>query len=107
MANQNVLHFQNLTTCHRALYTMTLLILGVAYLFAMIQTFSAHAGRDNSPGLSATDLKLAYSGSKENTRLEATIKGPMSAMLQQEDTEEIVLWIQNGATEEGYQDKVI
>ena len=107
MKNQGFLPFQNLTLCHKALYTMTLLILGLAYLFAMIQTFSVHAGRDGSPGLSPNDLELAYSGSHEVTRLEAAIKGPMSGMLHKEDAEEIILWIKDGAESERYQNKVV
>ncbi|MDH3979500.1 MAG: hypothetical protein OEU91_03195 [Gammaproteobacteria bacterium] len=107
MTNQGFLPFQDLTGCHKALYTMTLLILGVAYLFAMIQTFSVHASRDGNVGLSPNDLVLAYSGSTDATRLEAAIKGPMSGMLHKEDAEEIVLWIQGGAEEGRYQDKVV
>ncbi len=108
MTNQGFIHFQNLTLCHKALYTMTLLILGMAYLFAMIQTFSVHAGRDGSPGLSPTDLVYAYSGNQEVTRLEAAIKGPMSTMLhKKEDAEEIVSWNRDGAKMEIYEDKVV
>jgi hypothetical protein len=106
MTNQGFLPFQELTGCHKALYTMTLLILGTAYLFAMIQTFSVHASRDGNFGLSPNDLVLAYSGSSEGTRLEAAIKGPMSGMLHEEDVVEIVAWIQDGAESERYQDKV-
>ena len=106
MSNQGFLHFQDLTLCHKALYTMTLVILGTAYLFAMIQTFSVHAGRDGKAWLSPSDLEIAYSGNPEATRLEAAIKGPMSAMLHKEDVEEIVLWIQDGAESGRFQDKV-
>jgi len=106
MTNKGFIHFQDQTTCHRALYTMTLLILGTAYLFAMIQTFVVHAGRDGKPWLSPADLEIAYSGSPGATRLEAAIKGPMSAMLHKEDVDEIILWIRDGAEAERYQDKV-
>lgn len=106
MTNQGFLHFQNLSTCHKALYSMTLLILGVAYLFAMVQTFSVHASRDGKPGLSPTDLVVAYSGAQETTRLEAAITGPMSGMLHKEDIEEMISWIRDGAEEGRYQDKV-
>ena len=102
MANKGFPHFQDLMKCHRALYTMTLLILGVAYLFAMLQTFSVHAGRDGSPGLSPHDLEMAYSGDKDGTRLEAAIKGPMSGMLDRVDIDQIVSWIEGGAEADEY-----
>lgn len=106
MTDKGFIHFQDLTMCHRALYTVTLLIMGVGYLFAMIQTFSVHAGRDGEAWLSPTDLDIAYSGLPEVTRLEAAIKGTMSRMLDEEDVEEIVLWIKDGAEAERFQDKV-
>ncbi|MFC1588938.1 hypothetical protein ACFL3P_01555 [Pseudomonadota bacterium] len=106
MTNKGFPHFQDLTKCHRALYTMTLMILGVAYLFAMLQTFSVHAGRDGNPGLSPHDLEVAYSGDRDGTRLEAAIKGPMSGMLDRADIDAIVSWIESGAEEEGYTSKV-
>jgi hypothetical protein len=85
---------------------MTLLVLGVAYLFAMIQTFSVHANRDGESGLSPVDLELAYSGSKEGTRLESAVKGPMSQMLHKEDIEETIKWIHGGAKKEVFQEKM-
>lgn len=106
MTIQGSLHFKYLTTCHRALYTMTLLVLGTAYLFAMIQTYTVHASRDGRPGLSPTDLEIAYSGSQKSTRLEEAIKGSMSGMLHKDDIDEIVLWIRDGAKEKRYRDKV-
>ena len=106
MTKQSIQHFQNLTQCHRALYTMTLLVFGVAYLVALIQTYSVHAGRDGEPGLSANDLELAYSGTHEATRLESAIRGPMSGMLDEEDVVAIIDWIHAGAKEADFNDRV-
>ncbi len=75
------------------LYTMTLLVLGVGYLFAMIQVFEVYAGRDGKPGLSKTDLVIAYSGSHSDTRLEASLKGAMKGMLPAQEREIIFGWI--------------
>lgn len=81
MADARFEQLNHLPCGSRALYTMTLLVLGVGYLFAMIQVFEVHAGRDGKPGLSTTDLVIAYSGSHADTRLEAALKGPMKDML--------------------------
>lgn len=72
---------------------MTLLVLGVGYVFAMIQVFEVHAGRDGKPGLSTTDLVIAYSGSHADTRLESALKGPMKGMLPEQERDTIFSWI--------------
>ncbi len=107
MTNQTLLHFQSQPTGYRALYTMVLLVLGLGYLFAMIQTYHVHAMRDGKPGLSPADLEIAYSGSQADTRLEAAIKGPMSGMLHKEDVAIMITWVRTGAGKEAFQDKVV
>lgn len=100
-------HFQDLPLGSNILYTMTLLVLGMGYLFAMLYLFGTHAGRDERPGLSVDDLVIAYSGSQKDTRLEAAIKGPMSGMLHKEDVGEIVAWVRGGAGREPYQERIV
>lgn len=95
-------HFTLLPIGMRVLFTGTLIVLGVGYLFAMIHIFASHAGRDGDPGLSVDDLIIAYSGSKSDTRLEAALKGPMAGMLPTEEKDEIVAWVRRGASEEEY-----
>lgn len=95
-------HFSQLPVSMRVLFTGTLIVLGVGYLFAMIHIFASHAGRDGDPGLSVNDLIIAYSGSKSDTRLEAALKGPMSGMLPTDEKDEIVAWVRRGALEEEY-----
>lgn len=103
--NQNTcLHFQYMPMGLRVLYTSTLVVLGVGYLFAMIHIFASHAGRDGNPGLSVNDLVIAYSGSKSDTRLESALKGPMANMLPDSDRIKIFAWVRSGATTTGYTD---
>jgi len=87
-------------------YTMTLLVLGVGYLFAMVQTYDAHAMHDGKPSMSPADLIIAYSGKSGDTRLESAIKGTMSSMLHEDDRAAIIDWIQQGATIESYTETV-
>jgi hypothetical protein len=86
----------------RVMFTSTLIVLGVGYLFAMIHIFASHAGRDGDPSLSVDDLIIAYSGSKSDTRLESALKGPMANMLPQNERDEIVAWVRRGALKEEY-----
>jgi len=98
----NYLHFSELPTSIRVLYTGALLILGIGYLFAVIYLFHTTAGRDGKPGLSYEDVVIVYSGSGKSSRLEAALRGPMSAMLPPEELNKLVGWAQKGADREAY-----
>ena len=95
-------HFSMLPIGMRVMFTSTLVVLGVGYLFAMIHIFASHAGRDGNPGLSVNDLIIAYSGSKSDTRLEGALKGPMANMLPQNERDEIIAWVRRGALQKEY-----
>ncbi|MBL4692002.1 MAG: hypothetical protein JKY92_01570 [Magnetovibrio sp.] len=95
-------HFSEYPKSLRVLYTSALLVLGLAYIFAMIQTYVSHAARDGQPGLSINDLIIAYSGNKNNSRLEAALKGPMKDMVNPEDSAKISDWIHKGSDQTTY-----
>jgi len=96
------LHFQELPLSLRAVYTGTLLVLGLGYLFASMYIFDSHAGRDGEPMLGPDDLIAAYAGSSDGTRLEAAIRGPMAGMLSPEERDVIVAWIASGADQASF-----
>ena len=72
-------HYSELPLSVRTLYTATLLVLGIGYMFAMLQIYEVDAGRDGKPGLTAADIAIAYSGNPSATKLETALTGPMSA----------------------------
>lgn len=86
----------------RVLFTSTLLVVGLGYLFAILYVFAAHASADGRPGLSVDDIKITYSGSKETTPLEKALRGPMSGMLPAQDLETMIGWIVDGADKRTY-----
>jgi hypothetical protein len=103
MSNARFVHFTFLPMSMRVLFSSALMVFGLAYVFAMIQLWVTHAGLDGNPhNLSVDDLIIAYSGSKNATRLEAALKGPMSGMLPADEKGKILAWIHKGATKEGY-----
>lgn len=106
MNSSNSQHFLWLPLSQRLTFTLTLLVLGLGYLFAMLHVFSSHAGRDGDPGLSVTDLIIAYSGSPGDTRLEAALKGPMQNMLSGEERNTIIAWVRSETGEAGYRSEV-
>jgi len=95
-------HYSELPLSMRTLFTATLIVLGIGYLFAMIQIYDVHAGRDGRPGLSAEDIAIAYSGSKTATRLEAALSGPMSGMLPADERGTIIGWVHRGLDKAEY-----
>lgn len=89
-------HYSEFPLSMRTLFTATLIVLGLGYVFAMIQVYAVNAGRDGKPGLSVDDIVIAYSGSKEATKLEGALLGPMSGMLPNDESGSIVGWIRRG-----------
>ena len=106
MSNRNFFHFSALPMSTRMVYTMTLLVLGTGYLFAMLQVFYSHAGLDGSPQLSAEDIRIAYHGSESDSRLEKALKGPMSEMLPTEERSVIFKWVKDGSTADAFDNGV-
>jgi hypothetical protein len=98
-------HYSELPYSLRTLYTATLLVLGLGYLFALIFIFTTYAGRagGNPWMLSYQDLVVAYAGSGKGSRLEAALKGPMSTMLPHEEVNAFVVWVQEGADRARYE----
>lgn len=106
MNNRIFLHFSALPLSMRMVFTMTLLVLGTGYLFAMLQVFFSHAGLDGKPGVSAEDLRVAYRGSESDTRLEAALKGPMAGMLPESERAVIFKWVSAGAQKDAFESEV-
>jgi hypothetical protein len=107
MSNRSFFHFSALPMSTRMVYTMTLLVLGTGYLFAMLQVFFSHAGLDgNANDISAEDIRVAYHGSESDTRLETALKGPMAEMLPAGERAIIFKWVKGGSTAEAYESEV-
>jgi len=99
--------FEDASVSEKVLDTMFLITIGVAYLFALLNLYYTHQGRDGEPGLSVKDVMLAYHGSHNQTRLGAAINGPMEPNLPNKAAKETILdWISHGAPEDEFNEKV-
>lgn len=98
--------FNQLPCSLKVLYTMVLLTMGMGYLFAMIQIYEVHAGRDGKDGISVKDIQIAYSGNKSATRLEGALNGPMSGMLPADEKAKIIDWIHSKTEKNKYEETV-
>jgi hypothetical protein len=99
-------HYSEFPLSMRTLFTGTLLVLGLAYLFAMLHLYNSHSGRDGHPGMSVDDIAIAYSGSDDATKLEAALMGPMSGMLPTDERGSIVGWVRRGLDRKEYENQI-
>ena len=97
-------HYSELPYSQRVLYTMALLVMGLAYVFAALNLYHTYAGRagGNPLLLSYNDIVVAYSGTGKGSRLESALRGPMSTMLPPYESQLLVDWVQQGSTEVKY-----
>lgn len=90
--------FQDCSVSERLLDSIFLITIGLGYLFALAHLYFSHEGRDGQPGLSVEDVKIAYYGQHQQTRLGAALNGPMSGNLEYPDQKQIIFdWIEHGA----------
>ncbi len=106
MSNINLTHFKFLPMSMRVLFSMVLLVFGLAYCMAMVQVWESHAGKDGDPMLSGKDLMIAYSGNPDGTKLETALRGPMADMLPVEKRQVIFDWLHAGAKAEEIEAKI-
>ena len=106
--HRHYLHYSELPYSQRVLYTSALLILGMGYLFAMLNLYFTYAGKAGGNPLLLTpqDLIVAYSGSGQASRLESALRGPMSTMLPREEVTVVVGWIQAGDKRPDYEKNI-
>jgi len=87
--------------------TVFLLTIGLGYLMALANLYYTHQGHDGEAGLSIEDVMINYHGSNGSTRLGSAINGIMEPNLKYKSDKEVILkWIQEGAEEPGYDEKI-
>lgn len=107
MAIERYTRFKDISISERILNTVFLLTIGLGYITALANLYYTHQGQDGKAGLSIEDVRIHYHGSEEQTRLGTAIKGIMEANLKYKTDRDVILsWIQTGADEAGYEDKI-
>jgi hypothetical protein len=97
-------HYSELPYSLRTLFTCVLLILGLGYLFALLNIYFTYAGRagGNPLMLSYEDIVAAYSGTAKGSVLESALNGPMATMLPADERASILAWVHDGAAQPAY-----
>jgi hypothetical protein len=99
--------FKDISVSERILNTVFLLTIGLGYLAALANMYYTHQGLDGKAGLSVEDVVISYHGSSTETRLGTAIKGIMEPNLKFKGDQELILqWIQRGAEETEYNEKI-
>ncbi len=97
-------HYSELPYSLRTLFTCVLLILGLGYLFGLLNIYFTYAGRagGNPVMLSYEDIVAGYSGSEKGSVLESALNGSMSTMLRTDERAVILKWLRDGAGAPAY-----
>lgn len=99
--------FHDLSVSEKILNTVFLLTIGLGYLAALANLYYTHQGLDGKAGLSIEDVVISYHGSNSQTRLGTAIKGIMEPNLKFKSDKDVILqWIQHGADEPEYNEKI-
>jgi hypothetical protein len=101
-------HYSELPYSLRTLYTGTLLVLGLGFLFAAIYLYHNYAGRagGNPYLVSYKDIMVAYAGTGTGSRLESALRGPMSTMLPPDQADVLINWARAGADKAKYDSEI-
>jgi len=100
--------FTDASVSEKILDTMFLIAMGLGYLFAMLHTFFTHQGHDGHPGLSVHDIRIAYYGEHEQTRLGAMLNGAMGVNLRSPEQKAVILnWIDKGTPKKDFDAKIL
>jgi len=99
--------FTDLSVSERMLFTIFLITIGIGYLFALAHTYYSHANRDGEPGLSVEDIKIAYYGKSDITRLGAGLNAGMADNLEFPSQKDVIFkWIEDGSDETTFNNKI-
>jgi len=83
--------------------SILLVVAGVGYLLGFANIVVSYAPIDEKPGMSIEDIRIAFYGAREKTKLEKSIDGTMKEYFKDgagyQTTKE---WIAAGAAEDGF-----
>ncbi len=100
------LNLPSLNLSVKSLFTSYLLVTGLGAVLAMAQILMTHGMADGKFGLSIDDIVYSYHGDPKNSKIEIKLNGSMRDKAPAEERMEIIKWVRNGATREGWDSKI-
>jgi len=99
--------FSDASISEKILDTMFLVAVGIGTLFAIAYIFFTHTGLDGKSGISVDDIRIAYYGARQQTRLGAALHGPMAGNLPIPEKRQVIFtWLDNGQNQQEFKEKV-
>ena len=99
------LKLSTLSLTHKLILTLFLVLMGLSYLFALLNLQLNTSTADGEPGTTVQDIIVTYRGNPNVTLLETMIQTSMREYLPSEAAAlDIEQWIADGKTEEGYEE---
>jgi hypothetical protein len=87
----------------RMVFTLFLLTIGLGYLLAIFYLFLVEIEPHRKMGVGLVQSTIMkYYGKRDETKLEAAIKGRMGENISEAERKEIIRWIRSGAQEESF-----
>ncbi len=85
--------------------TTFLLVAGLGYLLGFSNIYLTYNLVDSQPGLSIDDIRIAFNGSQDGSKLEKALGGAMKQYLESDqEGATLVTWIKGGHTEATFKD---
>jgi len=99
--------FSDASVSEKILDTIFLITIGIGTIFAVIYVYLTHEERDGKPGLSAEDIRIAYYGANQQTRLGAALHGPMAGNLPVAEKRKVIFdWLDHGHKQREFETRV-
>ncbi len=99
--------FSDASVSEKILDTIFLITIGIGTIFAVVYVYLTHEGLDGKPGLSAADIRIAYYGANQQTRLGAALHGPMAGNLPIAEKRKVIFdWLDHGHKQAEFEAKV-
>lgn len=101
-------HYSEMPYSQRVLFSATLVMLALGYMFALTLIWLSDAGRAGGSSMMLTyqDIVVVYSGSGTASTLESALSGPMRTMLPADEHSAIITWLHEGASRAAFEKTV-
>jgi len=102
----NYVNLPSLALVIRCLFTGYLLTIGLGFFIAGGQVLLTHGMADGKMGLSVDDVVYSYYGNRNNSLLQAKLKGSMKDKAPPQVRTRLIKWAQNDAPEEQWETEI-
>lgn len=102
----SILKFDKLPVSFRLLFLVTIICLGIGFVFNLTQVWESHSGKGGIFGLSAESIRTHYYGKRDSSVLESKLKTTMSEFATDTEKKIMINWVRSGSDETKYNSEV-